>query len=426
VFDVFIDGGLDPSPQGAARLAAQIASRFGIAQTTVAEYLARGRFRVQSGLDEASARKLAAELGTLGARVSIAAAGQPQAAPPRPQPKPGGGTVMGLGMAPPLPASTPPPLPRAPAAPSPRPAPVPQATPAPVSVAAPVSPPTNSARNVAAPVISGGQRFESGLAAGFGAEASAVGDDPSALGSLQMDIGLMSLSALDGSNDEAPQRPQASADDGELDLDGPALSDDAFSAPDAGTPEDEALDVEPIHVTPVPGKSAVGLAAAAPALEEVPLVMPEAHGPLPAAPSAQGIYGKAINTAGPAHGVTALRPNGTLEKAIELFHDSARARWVVGVVLAVVVGFLPAWLYGSVASESRYDKVVRDVGAAYAAADTRDRWEALSAPGGATEVGQQAMQRAQFHLRTTSSLLWLVAAGTFAWFWRKKFIEEED
>src|SRR5947207_14880112 len=81
-FDVFIEGTRDASPQGVARAAQALAPKLAMTAERV-ERLLSARFRVRSGLDEESARKLTREPEAAGLRVAVAPAGaRPTAAAP--------------------------------------------------------------------------------------------------------------------------------------------------------------------------------------------------------------------------------------------------------------------------------------------------------------------------------------------------------
>jgi hypothetical protein len=90
VFDVFIEGSRDPSPEGRARLAAAIAEKFGMPRDRIEQGLATGRVRAKAGADAEMAQGLKTQLEALGAIVGLVdtAAAKPLPAKPPPTPKP--------------------------------------------------------------------------------------------------------------------------------------------------------------------------------------------------------------------------------------------------------------------------------------------------------------------------------------------------
>lgn len=70
-FHVFVDGPVDASPNATTRLAEAMAKRYGLPSSELSTRLARGRFRVKSNVDRATADAYVKDLTALGARVSI-------------------------------------------------------------------------------------------------------------------------------------------------------------------------------------------------------------------------------------------------------------------------------------------------------------------------------------------------------------------
>ncbi|HUH05678.1 MAG TPA: hypothetical protein VML75_26975 [Kofleriaceae bacterium] len=70
-YQVFIDRARDPSPLATVTLARQIAERFQLPAEAISARLAKGPFRVKSGVDLPTAERFAADLESLGAVCSI-------------------------------------------------------------------------------------------------------------------------------------------------------------------------------------------------------------------------------------------------------------------------------------------------------------------------------------------------------------------
>lgn len=82
-FNVFVEGAVDASPTGLPQLAEAMARRYGLASNELVARLRRGRFRVKSNVDAATAEKYRRDLESIGARVLIEdAAISPTATPP--------------------------------------------------------------------------------------------------------------------------------------------------------------------------------------------------------------------------------------------------------------------------------------------------------------------------------------------------------
>jgi hypothetical protein len=70
-FHVYVEGAVDRSPDGVAKVATAIAAKFGLPAADIAARLAAGRFRVKSNVDRATADTFARTLQELGARAKI-------------------------------------------------------------------------------------------------------------------------------------------------------------------------------------------------------------------------------------------------------------------------------------------------------------------------------------------------------------------
>ena len=80
-YHVFIEGCRDATPGGVERLASALGQRYGMSPPAVIKRLQDGRFCARASLDQASARRLVAELETLGAHASMDGEGATRAAP---------------------------------------------------------------------------------------------------------------------------------------------------------------------------------------------------------------------------------------------------------------------------------------------------------------------------------------------------------
>jgi hypothetical protein len=95
---------------------------------------------------------------------------------------------------------------------------------------------------------------------------------------------------------------------------------------------------------------------------------------------------------------------------------SARARFATGVVLAILVGFLPAHLVAGMRERNAFGAIDRRVVSAQAAADTPERYAALA---GFRSDQLDAKRRARRAIMLTSLAIWAASGGVLAggWFW---------
>ncbi|MBA2543413.1 MAG: hypothetical protein H0V17_27475, partial [Deltaproteobacteria bacterium] len=85
MFDVYVEGATEPSPEATRRLAEVMSQRYGLPATDLVTRLTKGRFRVKANIDEATAKTYARDLEAVGARVTVAEArGSSTLPPPRP------------------------------------------------------------------------------------------------------------------------------------------------------------------------------------------------------------------------------------------------------------------------------------------------------------------------------------------------------
>jgi hypothetical protein len=101
-----------------------------------------------------------------------------------------------------------------------------------------------------------------------------------------------------------------------------------------------------------------------------------------------------------------------------LFVDKPPAlRLVAGLVLALVLGYLPATLYASSSESSRYHAIRAEL-SSNQTVETREQWEALDAPDGVRAEAMTELERARGRIRITTAMIWLAVGGLigFAWF----------
>ena len=400
-FNVFVVGPVDDAPRALPELAEAMSRRYGLPATELVTRLKRGRFRVKSNLDEATAERYRIDLQSIGARVIIEDADvsptatpiaglpvlRPSALslPPINQPgtaveEPRTFTILGP-QHPREPArATTPPMGSRQHPPS-RPA----APPSALSAAGPrpttTPPPRPSASDVS-----------SGLSAAYG-QASPQAD----LGALGQSN--FSLSSLDGEEapaasnqfDTEPEKPivkiTAKPKSSEPPRKRPSTSKamDLFAPPDAG---DENLSVD-LAIDEVEERARKKVSMPPPMT--VPLVASQS---MPMARKREG---------------------GTSS----LSSGFSREHFVLGVVIALVVGFIPAHFVASMREKTAFAAIDKQVAAAYASADSFETYQALDS---AREKFLDDKQSKRSMIGLTSMLLWAVISSgvAFAFFRLRK------
>lgn len=390
-FHVYVEGPEDRTPGSVQRLADAIARTFGLPGPELATRLMAGRVRVKTNVDRAAAETVAKALREVGARVTIEEA-QP-AQPP---------TTAARGSAPALPPVTParPSVPGTPSASAPSAVRPPASAPAPGAARPPASalPPSTAARPNASPLPPATasratpQPFASGLSAAFSQEASPATD----LGALGGDA--LALASLDGNDDEpAPAAPTPSP--GLPASMGPAI------APAAGAAPARASTAPPIDLFAPPDAD-----EAAASVELAVDDRPRARAPEPP-PVAAG--GDAAGPSAPAQRRSApiLHVGGTAAAPLP------RARFAAGVLLAIVLGFIPAHLVAVAREHSAYEKIDAQVRATQQAASTPELYAQLDA---FRDAQLDRKERAQRSIALTSLLIWAVAAAGLGYVWFRR------
>lgn len=473
VFHVYVEGVAGTGPDALRQLSVAMASRYGLPAEELHARLARGRFRVKANVDHATANLYARDLEAIGARVRIedahlattardprakvpsdrqvlktpsgirispaiiprsATSLPPQPAsrpassslPPRPEPRPSLSTLPPQPTARPTRPSLPPHVASRPSMPA-----------LPAHVPSRPSPPSLPAHAASRPVQS---------TLGIAVDTSS-GIEPDAsmdLGALDRS-GLLSLATLD--NEPAPAAPRSvTPPDGGLAQDvapgspGPASppstdplrrpelprstgalrradepSLDVFAPPDA---EDASFVVEladdeqayrarkrmssprMLASDPTAGGPATGATstiAAEPPTRSGPPTTPRlglARQDVPAPPAA----------------TTALASEHRLLV-------SPRVRFAAGVLLAVVLGFVPAHVVASIREDRAFRAIDAGVLAVQDAADSKQSYDALDAMRAAQLDAKQSAHR---RIALTSMLIWAVAGAAVAFVWFRR------
>lgn len=475
-FHVFVDGPVDASPNATTRLAEAMSKRYGLPPSELSTRLARGRFRVKSNVDRATADAYVKDLTALGARVSIEEIDTGHAPP--------GAYRAARVTADPIPntnlrASQQIPISRSERAATP-PAGVPRTATPPVGVARTATPPAGVARTATPPAgvatpdprasasgLAAARESSSGLAAAGGATArgrastpasglAAAGVTPSAparpssTGLAAAGSALRSSSpsipvateprAATASNPPAFSSGLSAAFSGEAPLDLGALGDDQLlslssvdgasePAPASFAPPGEvdvAMDepmpasigpaVAPARPTPVPARTSQPLDLFAPpeAADDAATDFAIAD-ERPARPSAPPA------TAAPSPPTSArisqpilVQPDPTAT-TVHRKPAMPRNRFLAGVVLAIVLGFVPAHFVGASRESAAYGEIDRKV-TQYQADPTVSEAEVTTF----RSAQLDAKKRKRTTIALTSLLVWAAASAAFAYLWFRR------
>jgi hypothetical protein len=359
MFHVFVEGAADGTPDGTKRLAEAIAKHYGLPAVDLLARLRAGRFRVKGNVDRATAETYVRDLERLGARCVIEAASAGN--------------------------SNPTPLPFPAQRPATPPAGVPSAPPSALaSYPRPSTPPPAAGA------------YTSGLSAAFTPDS---GSPSSGLGALEgEDAAAFSLASVDGGDEAIEKSPEpAFGPPGQKGKEG-QKAETAAKKPEA---KDRPKDV-PVDMFAPPDADSADLAIAI-ADDDKHLARDKAPTPPTAAAAAPQRKSQPVVAA------------ATVKSSKLGPLADERVRLVAGVVLAILIGFLPAHLVAKSRESSAYHRIDTQLIAVQDQADTEDAWQALD------QTRAKSLERKKDERRNIALLalvIWgLVGAGVgFAWF----------
>ena len=150
-----------------------------------------------------------------------------------------------------------------------------------------------------------------------------------------------------------------------------------------------------------------------PAAAGGPVPPPSAAGGAPLANAFNAL--RARRASGPWSGGSAtLHRESLLSRLRHNLSDSLRARFLAGVAVAFVLGFVPAQIYVSARGRSAYREIRADLEKQYSAADTPDAWDSLDS---AVSDAEALVATRRQRLAIGGCLIWLVVAGGAALVW---------
>jgi len=390
MFHVFVEGAADGTAEGTQRLAEAIASHYGLLAADMLARLRSGRFRVKGNVDRATADSYVRDLQALGARCTIEEANPTNSLPtpvpgslqrPQAPSRPSGSALAG---APPSRPSAPPSA---------------LADAPPSRPSAPPSALAGYARASTPPPVAGA--YQSGLAAAFTAEAGS--SSSSGLGALERDDATFSLASVDGGDDarnEIEKSPEPAF--GVPASIGPAVA--KASEPKKPKPKDVPLDM----FAPPDAESAdleVDIAA-----DEQELTR-KRHTTPPAAPP--------LRASQPA---IAQPPPVTVKSSKLGPLADERVRTIAGVVLAIVIGFLPAHLLARSREASAYHEIDTQLVSLQAQAETPEEWEQLDHTRASFLERKQDERR---NIALMALVIWALVGGGLGYAWFRKIPWDE-
>ena len=369
LFHVFVDGAADASPAGKDKLAAAVAAHYGLPVADLQARIASGRFRVKGNCDRATADSYVRDLTALGARCSLEEAGPSNV------------------------AKTPLPFPAVTAQPPARPS-------------QSALPPRQTTPPATSRTATPAKGFQSGLAAAFSGE-----QQVDSLGALD-DGALLKLSSVDG-KDETPHvdafapppaaaAPAAKPEQKAKPKDEPL---DMFAPPDADDASFQ-VDLAPDEVARA-AKKKVSIPPETAPVEAAPAPVSRASRPSLQVPTDRASRPSLqAMTAPPA---TGLR--------------DPKTRFVVGILLAIVLGFIPAHFIAHLQEKSAYASVDANVNAVQHDAVTAEDYAALDA----FRAGQLARKHDERrNIALLAMLIWAAGGAGFAYVWFRRIQWDRD
>ena len=113
-------------------------------------------------------------------------------------------------------------------------------------------------------------------------------------------------------------------------------------------------------------------------------------------------------------GVTSLH---SAESPIRTWFRNERARFVVGIAVAMVLGFIPVHIVASIREHSAYAEINARVAQQQLAADTIDSWNALDALRDKALTSKHDTRR---NIALESVLLWAILGAGIGYLWFRK------
>jgi hypothetical protein len=395
MFHVFVEGAADGTPEGAKRLAEAIANHYGLPAASLLERIQAGRFRVKGNVDRATADAYQRDLERLGARCTIEQADAANARPATPLPFPAQ-----------RPATPPAGLPTAKEPPS-RPSGSALADAPPSRPSAPPSALAGYARPSTPPPVAGA--YQSGLAAAFTPDSAS---SSGGLGALEREDATFSLASVDGGDESAIEKSPEPAFGVPASIGPPVAK--AAEAKKPPKPKDVPVDM----FAPPDAESAdfkVDIAD-----DEQEFTRKKTATPPSATPTVASTTAPLQRKSQPL--IPVQEAPGTVKASKLGPLADERVRTIAGVVLAILIGFLPAHLIASSREKSVFHDIDAQLISLQTQADTPEAWASLDQTR-ATFLERKKDERRNIAL--IALVIWAAVGGGLGYLWFRRIPWDE-
>ncbi len=380
-FHVFLDGAIDNTSDGIEEIVSAIANRYGLSGADLKSRLFQGKVRVKANVDRATAEQFAKDLAALGAIASIAPA--PQA------------DVAGAAGPPARPSTS--------------------------AVVSGLSAASSSAKSAAKPTGSG---FQSGLSAAFTAKT----DDAASFGALDDNGAMFALSTLDsrldGSRPSPTSPPRAAAKFG------PSSDQDMLTLQDVAAPPGPrasagitttASSADTASATSRAGAAnpatLAGASRFAPPSEAAEVEVTLADDFVPRMARGPSLAEKSLASASAAAALVTQTAAPQPSRSLREHFARWRVRFAIGVLVAIVVGLVPAMIVSAMHESSAFSVIDKNVKRLHAQAETYEAWESLDA----MRANQLARKRsARRNATAIAMVVWSLAGAGVAYIWFRR------
>ncbi len=372
-FHVFLDGAIDNTSDGIEEIVSAIANRYGLSGADLKSRLFQGKVRVKANVDRATAEQFAKDLAALGAISSIAQAPEADAA-----------GVVG-----------------------------PAARPSSSAMTSGLSAASSTAKSAAKPTGSG---FQSGLSAAYAPKT----DDAVNFGALEGNDSMLSLSALDGRLDGSGPRDGARPSARDAAKFGPPADDDMLTLQDVAPPPSARTSGTMAVATNTASGSNVNLASAsrfAPPSETSEAEVTLAEDFVPRMARGPSLAEKSMATASAAAALVVEAATPVPRRSLREHFAQWRVRFAVGVVVAIVVGLVPAMIVGAMRESGAFSEIDRNVARLHAQAETYEAWESLD-PMRASQLERK--RSARRNATALAMVIWSLAGAGVAYVWFRR------
>ncbi len=367
---MFLDGAIDNTSDGIEEIVSAIANRYGLSGADLKSRLFQGKVRVKANVDRATAEQFAKDLAALGAITSVAPAPAPNAAAAAgPSSRPSS-SVMTSGL----------------------------------------SAASSTAKSAAKPTGSG---FQSGLSAAFAAKT----DDAVSFGALGGDEAMLSLSALDGRLDGRGPSPSSARNAEKL---GPPPSDDMLTLQDVAPPPSVRTSGALAAATSSASGSSANLPSAsrfAPPSEASEVEVTLADDFVPRMARGPSLAEKSLATATAAAALVTEAAVPPPSRSLREHFARWRVRFAAGVLVAIIVGLVPAMIVGAMRESSAFSEIDRNVSRLHAQAETYEAWESLD-PMRASQLERK--RSARRNAAALALVVWSLAGAGVAYVWFRR------